>query len=133
MNPVMGNYRGSMSISPDLRRFVIAKIPTVSHLEALLLLRSTAAAWTVEQLGARLYVPNGTALSLAEDLQKRGLAVILGGNVQYLPKSDRIAAVVDELASIYGRRLIEITQLIHSATEKKARRFADAFIMRKDS
>ena len=121
-----------MSLPPDLRRFVVAKIPTVSHLEALLLLRSTASAWTLEELGSRLYVPGIAALKLAEDLQARGLAVVISGNAQYLPRSDRIAAAVDELASTYPRRLIEITQLIHSANEKKARRFADAFIMRKD-
>ena len=121
-----------MSLPPDLRRFVIAKIPTVSHLEALLLLRSTPAAWTLEELSSRLYVPDIAALKLVEDLQARGLAVVLGERAQYLPRSDRLAAAVDELASTYSRRLIEITQLIHSANEKKARRFADAFIMRRD-
>ena len=122
-----------MSLPPDIRRFVIAKIPTVHHLEALLLLRSTGAAWTIGQLASRLYVPDTAAVKLAEDLQEGGLAVRLGENVQYLAKSDSIANVVDELAAVYGRQLIEITQLIHSANDKKARSFAEAFIMRKDS
>jgi len=71
-------------------------------------------------------------VKLVEDLQAHGLAVHLGSNAQYLPKSDRLAQAVDELASIYGRSLIEVTQLIHSVTEQKARRFADAFKMRKE-
>ena len=121
-----------MGLSPDLRRFVVAKIPTVSHLEALLLLRSTAAAWPIAQLGARLYVSDMQAAQLVDDLQARGLAVHLGENAQYLPKSERVARVVDELAMVYGRRLVEITQLIHTVNEKKARRFADAFLYRKD-
>ena len=121
-----------MGLSPDLRRFVVAKIPTVSHLEALLLLRSTCAAWPIEQLGARLYVSDLQATQLVDDLQSRGLAVHLGDNAQYLPKSERLARVVDELATVYGRRLVEITQLIHAVNEKKARRFADAFFYRKD-
>jgi catalase (peroxidase I) len=37
------------------------------------------------------------------------------------------------LAEVYARNLIEVTQLIHSVTDRKARRFADAFNMRKDS
>jgi hypothetical protein len=119
-----------MGLSPDLRRFVVAKIPSVSHLEALLLLRSTSAAWPIDQLGARLYVSQPQAEQLVDDLQARGLAVHLGENAQYLPKSERLARAVDELATVYGRRLVEITQLIHSVNEKKARRFADAFLLR---
>lgn len=126
------NHR-SMSLAPDLRRFVVAKIPTVSHMEALLLLRSTQTPWSLQELGSRLYVPDSAALKLAEDLQASGLAVMLSGKAQYFPKSDHLAAVVEELAHVYGRRLIEITRLIHSVNETKAQRFADAFVMRKDS
>ena len=122
-----------MGLSPDLRRFVVANFGTVSHLEALLLLRSTSAAWPIAQLGARLYVSAPHAAQLVDDLQARGLAVHLGDNAQYLPKTERLAKAVDELAIIYGRRLVEITQLIHAANEKKARRFADAFDFRKES
>jgi hypothetical protein len=121
-----------MGLSPDLRNFIVARIPSVSHLEALLLLRSTGTAWPLEQLGARLYLSPSNTVKLVEDLQAHGLAVHLGSNAQYLPKSDRLAQAVDELASIYGRSLIEVTQLIHSVTEQKARRFADAFKMRKE-
>jgi Mn-dependent DtxR family transcriptional regulator len=122
-----------MALSSDLRRFVVAKLPSVSHLEALLLLRSTGAAWPIEQLSARLYVSLPYATQLVDDLQERGLAVHLGENAQYLPKTERAARAVDELATTYGRSLIEVTQLIHSVNERKARRFADAFLMRKDS
>lgn len=122
-----------MALSPDVRRFVIARIPSVSHLEALLLLRSSGAAWSLDQLGARLYVPRQVAETLADDLQSQGLTVRSGESVQYMPKSERIARVVDDLAADYGRSLIEVTQLIHAVTERLARRFADAFLIRKDS
>ena len=87
----------------------------------------------MDNLAARLYVSTPAAARLVDDLQTRGLAVRLGDNVQYLPRSDQVADAVEELAAVYGRRLIEITQLIHSTTDKKARRFADAFNVRKDS
>ena len=121
-----------MALSPEVRRFVIAKIPSVSHLEALLLLRSAGAAWSMHQLGTRLYVPDVVAERLADDLQVQGLTVRLGDNVQYRPKSQRLAQIVDELAASYTRSLVEVSQLIHSVTDKKARRFADAFLMRMD-
>jgi hypothetical protein len=122
-----------MAISEELRRFIVAKIPSVAHLEALLLLRSTATAWPLQDLSARLYVSSSTAAKLVDDLQSRGLAVRLGDNAQYLPSSERTAHAVDELSTIYRRRLIEITRLIHASTDKKAHRFADAFNVRKDS
>jgi len=121
-----------MALSPEVRRFVIAKIPSVSHLEALLLLRSTGAAWSTHQLGARLYVPDMIAERLADDLQVQGLTVRLGENVQYMPTSERVARIVDELAASYTRSLVEVSQLIHSVTDTKARRFADAFLVRQD-
>ena len=121
-----------MALSPEVRRFVIANIPSVSHLEALLLLRSTGAAWSMHQLGARLYVPDVVAERLADDLQVQGLTVRLGENVQYMPKSERLAQAVDELAACYTRSLVEVSQLIHSVTDRKARRFADAFLVRND-
>ena len=40
--------------------------------------------------------------------------------------------VVDELATAYARDLIGITDLIHSQTERRAMRFANAFRWRKD-
>ena len=121
-----------MALSPEVRRFVIAKIPSVSHLEALLLLRSTGAAWSMRQLGARLYVPDIVAERLADDLQVQGLTVRLGDNVQYMPTTDRLAQIVDELATSYTRSLVEVSQLIHSVTDRKARHFADAFLVRQD-
>lgn len=120
-------------ISEDLRRFLVAKIASVAHLEALLLLRSTGTAWPLQELSARLYVSPSTCATLVDDLQSRGLAVRLGESAQYLPRSDGIARAVDELSTIYGRSLIEVTRVIHSSTEDKARRFADAFNVRKDS
>ena len=121
-----------MPLSPEVRRFVIARIPSVSHLEALLLLRSTGAAWSTHQLGTRLYVPDIVAERLADDLQVQGLTVRLGDNVQYMPNTEQLARIVDELAASYTRSLVEVSQLIHSVTDKKARRFADAFLMRQD-
>lgn len=131
--PCMSDHRPMLTLSPDLRRFVVAKIPTVSHLEALLLLRATNAACSVGQLGARLYVSLPQVIKIVDDLETVGLAVHLGENVQYMPKSDKLAQSVDELAQAYARRLVEVTQLIHSANDRKARRFADAFLVRKDS
>ena len=49
----------------------------------------------------------------------------------YAPRPEE-ASLLDELATAYARHLVEVTQLIHSTTEHKAKRFADAFVLRKE-
>lgn len=121
-----------MPISEDLRRFVVARIPSVAHLEALLLLRSTRDAWPLQELSARLYLSPPTVAALVDDLQSHELAVRDGETAQYQPKTESLAQAVDALSTLYGQRLIEVTRLIHSTMEKKAHRFADAFNVRKE-
>jgi hypothetical protein len=41
--------------------------------------------------------------------------------------------MLDRLAGIYARNLVDVTNLIHSKTSRKAQQFADAFKWRKDS
>ena len=121
-----------MPISEDVRRFVVARIPSVAHLEALLLLRSTGTPWPLQELSARLYLSTTHVEALVDDLQARELAVRDGECARYLPKNETLAQAVDALSAAYGKRLVDVTRLIHSMMEKKAHRFADAFNVRKD-
>ena len=100
---------------PDgVRRFLLTSIPTVPHLETLLLLwREPGAGWTAEDIARRLYVPVAAAQSLAEDLCEADLLECDG-----TPRTYRC------------RR--EVTALIHSHVDRKASRFADAFSLRKE-
>lgn len=122
-----------VSLSPDLRRFIVAKLGSVSLLEALLLLRSRGDGWGVGELASRLYVPEVEAAGLIEELERQGLARRTGDHARYVPDPPEHATVVDELALVYSRRLIEVTQLIHSTVGRKAHQFADAFVIRKES
>ena len=40
--------------------------------------------------------------------------------------------MIDRLAEVYYQHLVEVTNLIHSKTSKKAQQFADAFKWRKE-
>lgn len=130
-----------MSTSPipeDIRRFVLSSIPTVPHLEALLLLRAGGAApWTAACLAARLYVSEKAAAALLSDLCRDGMCAVRpdAGGVQYhyQPSSPQLRATIDQLAELYGRELLAVTHLIHARLERKAQQFADAFKWRKDT
>jgi DNA-binding IclR family transcriptional regulator len=119
-------------LAPDLRRFVAAKIHSVPMLEALLLLRSREAGWSRAELAARLYLPESRVETLVRELCRERLAGIDGEAIRYSPEDASIAALVDELAGTYSRHVVAVTEIIHSGLERKARDFADAFVLRRD-
>ncbi|WP_189450285.1 hypothetical protein [Cognatilysobacter xinjiangensis] len=119
-------------LAPDLRRFVVAKIHSVPMLEALLLLRSRADGWTMRELAERLYLPEPRVDALVAELCREDLATHADGVARYAPASGELARLVDELAGTYSRRVVAVTELIHSSVGRQARDFADAFVMRRD-
>lgn len=123
-----------MKYSDQVRRFILAYIPSVPHLEALLLMRAEATApWDEARLAARLYITHEVARSLLEDLAAAGLvrSDAQGGHV-YGPANEELCGPVAELAAAYARNVVAIASLIHSLSDRKAQRFADAFRWRKD-
>ena len=123
-------------ITPEVRRFIFTSIPSVPHLEALLLLRNEPhVVWSNADLSQRLYVSERIAAALLADLASAGMVAAEAGSpagVRYSPKSIELRTRIDELATAYSKYLVEITHLIHSKAERGAHQFADAFKLRKD-
>ena len=121
------------NIPDGVRRFLLGAIPSVPHLEALLLLRADPDhAWDAVTLAPRLYIGDTAAGALLDDLVVLGLAAAEADGVRYSPRDTHVAEVVDELAIVYARHVVEVAELIHSSSGRKARRFADAFRLRKE-
>ncbi|HVL74536.1 MAG TPA: hypothetical protein VM406_00855 [Noviherbaspirillum sp.] len=113
-------------IPEDVRSFLRSDIPTVPHLEALLLMRSTPdAQWNAVQLARRLYLSEVTASGLLRDLRSRGLVTPAehGEACRYAPADSRTCALIDRLAQLYSTNLVGISNLIHSVaqTDRTAR------------
>lgn len=127
------------AIPEDIRRFVLTSIASVPHLEALLLLRSgEQKCWSTAHLAQRLYIGEKVAAGLLADLAQSGMISVRKDDEQrathcYEPSSPGLRAMIDSLADLYARHLLEITHLIHSRLDRKAHQFADAFKWRKDS
>lgn len=125
------------AIPEDIRRFVLTSIPSVPHLEALLLLRGTPGQWSTAALAERLYLGEKQAAGLLDDLCNSGMAVVNSAehatSYRYQPASELLSATIDNLADFYARHLVDVTHLIHSRHDRKAQQFADAFKWRKDS
>jgi hypothetical protein len=126
------------TIPEDLRRFVLTSIPSVPFLEALLLLRADGAQpWQTDALARRLYIRERVAHALLEDLCTAGMAAQCEPPATacyiYHPSTDALRDKIDQLADLYAKHLVEMTNLIHSSLDRKAQQFADAFKWRKDS
>lgn len=125
------------AIPDELRRFLMTGTLSVPHVEAILQLRQTApAAWDAERLATRIYVPVARVRDLLADLHAIGVVSAEAGNedtYQYHPVTSELAMLLDQLARAYSEQLVLVTQLIHSADERKAQGFAAAFRFRKDS
>lgn len=122
------------NIPADVRRFLLAVIESVPHLEALLLLRADPlASWSSDAMAARLYIDESSASRLLTDLQARRLAQHEAGHWRFDARDAEIVRIVDRLAGVYARHVVEVAELIHSTSDRKAQRFADAFRWRKET
>lgn len=121
---------------PDgVRRFILTSIPTVPHLETMLLLwREPGAGWTSDVIAGRLYVPAATAQAIADDLCQADLIQCEGEPKLYSCRTEpaSLLALFAAVDQAYARHLREVTALIHSRVDRKAHRFAEAFSLRKE-
>ena len=120
---------------PDaVRRFLLTSIPTVPHLETLLLLwREPAVHWSAGPVAARLYLGTTTAQGLLDDLVAADLVLADRDSGEYRARREppSFVELIDELDRVYSRRIRDVTELIHSTLDRKAQDFADGFSWRK--
>ena len=100
----------------DVRGLLLASIPSIPHLEALMLLRGTAPQrWSADSLAPRLYVHREEAVAVLVDLAHAGLLRTDGSWFSYGAASGELAKLIDQLADLYAAHLVQVTLLIHSA------------------
>lgn len=119
-------------IPEGVRDFILQYINSITQLEALLLLRANPdERWTLASTTKRLYASERDVEFVLSRLTTDGLLRNEAGIYRYDPSSLETRALIDQLAQIYARHLIPVTNLIH-AKERRIREFADAFKFRRD-
>jgi DNA-binding IclR family transcriptional regulator len=117
-------------IPPAVRRLVYTSIPTVLHLEVLLLLRQVApASLTADELASRVGMERGALERAMFDLMARGLLSAARGlpiAYRYGPRSPQAAVTIGQLADLYRTARLAITTLILDREHESLRLFADA-------
>ena len=121
-------------IPEELRRFLLTSVPSVPFVEAMLIYRAARGQpLAVPDLARRLYLGEKAAADLVRQLLEAG--IVAPGES---PDTHRYAAAgeldarLDMLANFYRTHLVDVTDVIHSRTARRARQFADAFKFRKD-
>lgn len=124
------------AIPLEIQRFVVDCIPSVVHLEALLLMRSHPDQdVSVDAMARLLYVQTRVALQALDQLVARGLlaAHSVEGPFRYGPSTPERSALVDRLAEVHRTRLIPLSHFIHQHGQSRSiQDFANAFRLRKD-
>lgn len=122
------------SLPHEVERFLIAYVPSVATLEAILLLRKPPArSWSVAELADELFIDARQVSAITAHLITHGFAMRdEAGGHRYAP-TDQLASEVDLVATTYRMRLVAISQFIHERQDSaNLRNFADAFRFRKD-
>jgi IclR-like helix-turn-helix domain-containing protein len=121
-------------LEADVAAFLDAHIDSIPQLEILLLLHEgRGAAWTVEQIAARIYQEPSQAQPLLRGLQSHGLVEAggEGAGFRYAEGPDH-HEVVDRLARAYRTDLIGVTRFVHAKASRSVLEFARAFDLKKD-
>ena len=118
-------------LTEDLRRLIVS-IPSIPHLEAILLMRRSGAAWQPQQLAQRLYLSTERTAGILADLAGARICAMEGdtdSSWRYAPSTAELDGLVASLERYYSQNLIEVTNMIHASLRRHSRiqEFADAF------
>jgi len=121
----------------DIRRLVLASVPSVPFLEALMLLHKHAGRrFACGEAARQLYLDEAATMCLLEAVVSAGFCRGDGDDAQrtycFERDDEERAAIVDRLAQCYASHLVEMTNLIHDKTQRSGTRLAGAFKLRRD-
>ena len=115
-------------ITEEIKRFVLTSIDSVPHLEAILLMRQhQEKEWNSKTLAQTLFISEKKTEGILNDLRSGNIISAHDNLFSYRPHSSELKERIDQLADTYAKNLIEVTNLIHSKTNKQAQQFGDAF------
>ncbi len=119
----------------DPYEFILEKVDTVPHLEALMLLwNSRPVGWTCAELGSRLYIPLDKVGDLLRDLVRIQLIAespTEPPRYSYVAKNSEQDDLMRMVDSAYRQDLVRISTMIHAKASPGVREFARAFLFKK--
>ena len=119
----------------EVDSFILNEIDSVPHLEALLIFRVRRnRSLLAAEVAAQLYIPEESATSILQDLERRSLVRSIEGEpprFQYAPSGD-LDTLIRHVEITYRRELVRVANMIHSKASSAVRDFARAFRITKE-
>ena len=125
-------------IRPELLQFIRQYIPSVEHLEVLLLVSALPdRSWTVEGIDQVIQSSVSAVTERVLELCRQGFLVEHkqeggAGRYQFQPNSEELRRLVAELAATYRERRVRVIEAIY-APPSPMDEFSRAFRLRKDN
>jgi len=120
----------------DVYEYILEKIDSVPHLEAVILLwNSRPVGWTAEELASRIYVPTERSTEILQDLVRQQLvqqSTASPPRFSYLPRNEEQNEWMFRVDTAYRREIVRISTMLHSKASPSVREFARAFRFKKD-
>ena len=120
------------ALTAELKRFIAGYIPSLEHLEILLLMAAPPARqWTVASVYDVIKSSDTGVQKALDELAEMKLVAREGANYRYAPASPEIAKLVADLGEAYRTRRIRVVEIIYSPELDALREFQRAFRFRK--
>jgi DNA-binding IclR family transcriptional regulator len=114
-----------------VREFIARCLPSIDHLDALLLLaRDESRTWTSQEAAGALYCAPQSCEKALTDLVRFGLAELEASAYRYRPATDTLRVAVSSLETMNRERPVSLIREIYRESPS-ARSFSDAFRLRR--
>jgi hypothetical protein len=123
-------------IPEKLKRFLADYIDSIAELEIMLFLRQYPnRSWSCRLVAEWIYLSEEDTASLLAKLMKKGLITadeMSPASFQYKPHNQEVAQLLDQLAEMYGKYLVPITNLVHKKSIRNIEGLSEAFKFKKE-
>jgi len=127
-----GEMMSDNEVPENIKIFIFKNIHSVEQLEILLYLRKIEKGLTEQQISSELRSTSASVSNRLISLQEMNLIKKIGTEYKYAPETEELKQLIDLLDETYKLKRQTLLELIFSPL-KKARHFAEAFIITKNS
>ena len=106
-------------VSEAVRRFLLSHVPSIPHLELLLLLWRERREFGVEEISRRLYVAPAVALSLALDLRESELLSDADSGFRVRGEDGSLRLLLEDLDVTYARQVRAVAEIVHGSKHSR--------------
>ncbi len=125
----------SYLIPKDIQRFLVDHIDSIAELEVMLFLREHHdRSWLCRSVADQMYSSEDVTSGLVVKLTKKGILTSDGmspASFRYKPRNQNTARIINQLAEVYAKHLVLVTNLVHKKSRRNMTGSAKAFKLKR--